>query len=109
MEQCKITAGKTLLIFDEIQEAPRAITAWTYFCENMRELHLACAGSLLGVALKNENIAFPVGKVNRMQMNPMSFKEFIVANGQEKYIGLFTDWNNEREIPEVYARPLEHL
>lgn len=109
MEQCKITAGKTLLIFDEIQEAPRAITALKYFCENMRELHLACAGSLLGVALKNENIAFPVGKVNRMQMNPMSFKEFIVANGQEKYIGLFTDWNNEREIPEVYARPLEHL
>ncbi len=109
LEQCKITAGKTLLIFDEIQEAPRAITALKYFCENMRELHVACAGSLLGVALKNGNIAFPVGKVNRLQMHPMSFKEFVVANGQEKYIGLFADWQDGREIPEVYARPLEHL
>ena len=109
IEQCKITAGKTLLIFDEIQEAPRAITSLKYFCENMRELHLACAGSLLGVALKNGNIAFPVGKVNRLQMNPMSFKEFVIANGHEEYIELFADWNNEREIPEVYAHPLEHL
>ena len=60
MEQCTITPGKTLLILDEIQEVPRAITSLKYFCENMRELHVACAGSLLGVALKNENIAFPV-------------------------------------------------
>ena len=109
MEQCKIEAGKTLLVFDEIQEAPRAITALKYFCENMRELHVACAGSLLGVALKNENIAFPVGKVNRMQMHPMSFREFLVANGQERFIELFAEWDMNREIPEVFARPLEHL
>lgn len=109
MVQCKITAGKTLLIFDEIQEAPRAITALKYFCEDMRELHVACAGSLLGVALKNENIAFPVGKVNRLQMHPMSFKEFVVANGHENYIELMADWNEGREIPEAYAHPLEHL
>jgi len=109
IEQCKITAGKTLLIFDEIQEAPRAITALKYFCEDMRELHVACAGSLLGVALKNENIAFPVGKVNRLQMHPMSFKEFVVANGHENYIELMADWNEGREIPEAYACPLEHL
>lgn len=109
MEQCTITPGKTLLILDEIQEAPRAITSLKYFCENMRELHVACAGSLLGVALKNENIAFPVGKVNRMQMFPMSFREFVVANGGEKYIELLTDWNDGREIPDVYARPLEQM
>lgn len=109
MEQCRIEAGKTLLIFDEIQEAPRAITALKYFCENMRELHVACAGSLLGVALKNESVAFPVGKVNRMQMHPMSFREFVIANGQEKYIDLFADWDMNREIPEVYSRPLEQL
>ena len=109
MEQCTITPGKTLLILDEIQEVPRAITSLKYFCENMRELHVACAGSLLGVALKNENIAFPVGKVNRMQMYPMSFREFVVANGQEKYIEVLTDWDSGREIPEVYSRPLEHL
>ena len=109
IEQCKITPGKTLLILDEIQEVPRAITALKYFCEEMRELHVACAGSLLGVALRNENIAFPVGKVNRMKMYPMSFKEFVVANGQEKYIEMLANWNREREIPEVYSRPLEQL
>ena len=65
MEQCPITPGKTLLILDEIQEVPRAITALKYFCEDMRELHVACAGSLLGVALRSENIAFPVGKMFR--------------------------------------------
>lgn len=109
IEQCKITPGKTLLILDEIQEVPRAITALKYFCEEMRELHVACAGSLLGVALRNENIAFPVGKVNRKKMYPMSFKEFVVANGQEKYIEMLANWNREREIPEVYSRPLEQL
>ena len=109
MEQCTITPGKTLLILDEIQEVPRAITALKYFCENMRELHVACAGSLLGVALKNENIAFPVGKVNRLQMYPMSFREFVEANGQGKYIEILNGWDCEREIPEVYSRPLEQL
>ena len=109
MAQCTITPGKTLLILDEIQEVPRAITALKYFCENMRELHVACAGSLLGVALKNENIAFPVGKVNRLQMYPMSFREFVEANGQGKYIEILNGWDCEREIPEVYSRPLEQL
>ena len=109
MEQCSIVPGKTLLILDEIQEVPRAITALKYFCENMRELHVACAGSLLGVALKNESIAFPVGKVNRMQMHPMTFREFVVANGQEKYIDVLTNWSRDREIPYMYARPLEQL
>ena len=52
--------GKTLLFFDEIQECPRAITSLKYFCENMKELHVICAGSLLGVALKEKNISFPV-------------------------------------------------
>ena len=109
LEQCKITEGKTLLIFDEIQEAPRAITSLKYFCENKPNLHVACAGSLLGVALKKENISFPVGKVNRMQMYPMSFKEFLEAVGEEKYVSLFSDWNFNREIPEAFSKPLEHL
>ena len=56
----QIVPGKTLLILDEIQECPRAITALKYFCENLRELHVACAGSLLGVAIKRENISLPV-------------------------------------------------
>ena len=109
LEQCRITAGKTLLIFDEIQEAPRAITALKYFCENKRDLHVACAGSLLGVALKRENFSFPVGKVNRMQMHPMSFDEFLAANGEEKYLELFAGWKSDRIIPDVYTKPLERL
>ena len=109
MEQKKIISGKTLLILDEIQEAPRAITALKYFCENKRELHIACAGSLLGVALKQENISFPVGKVNRMQMYPMSFKEFLIARGEEKYLEIFDGWTVDRVIPELYTKPLERL
>ncbi len=109
MEHTQIVAGKTLLIFDEIQEAPRAITALKYFCENKRELHIACAGSLLGVALKQENISFPVGKVNRMQMYPMNFREYVMASGEEELLGLFADWPVDREIPELYFRSMEHL
>lgn len=109
LQQCKITAGKTLLIFDEIQDAPRAITALKYFCENMPQLHIACAGSLLGVALKKENISFPVGKVNRLSMYPMSFAEFLIAMGEEKYIQLFENWQTDREIPSVYTEKLERL
>ena len=109
-ENVKIIAGKTLLIFDEIQECPKAITSLKYFCENLQELHLVCAGSLLGVAIKKENISFPVGKVNRMQLYPMSFKEYLQAVGEGKYIKLFNDWNINREIPELYTVPLErHL
>ena len=109
-ENVKITAGKTLLIFDETQECPKAITSLKYFCENLQELHLVCAGSLLGVAIKKENISFPVGKVNRMQLYPMSFKEYLQAVGEGKYIELFNDWNINREIPELYTVPLErHL
>ena len=78
-EKNRIIPGKTLLILDEIQECPRAITSLKYFCENLPELHVACAGSLLGVALKQENISFPVGKVNRLQMYPMNFREFLIA------------------------------
>jgi len=109
MEHTQIVAGKTLLIFDEIQETPRAITALKYFCENKRELHIACAGSLLGVALKQENISFPVGKVNRMQMYPMNFREYVMASGEEELLGLFADWPVDREIPELYFRSMEHL
>ena len=60
----RITIGHTLVFFDEIQAAPKAITSLKYFCENMKELHLICAGSLLGVALKHENISFPFSVVS---------------------------------------------
>ncbi len=109
LEEKSITVGKTLLIFDEIQECPKAITSLKYFCENMRELHLVCAGSLLGVALKQKNVSFPVGKVNRMQMYPMNFKEFVMACGGEKYLEALANWPTDREIPALYSKPLERL
>ena len=78
-----ITPGDTLMILDEIQECPRAITALKYFCENAPEYHIACAGSLLGLAI-HENQSFPVGKVDIRTLYPMSFYEFLAATGEEK-------------------------
>lgn len=103
----KITPGKTLVIFDEIQDCPRAIQSLKYFCEDMPELHIIAAGSLLGVALRKEGISFPVGKVERLEMFPMSFEEFVIADGGEKYIAGIKSLAFEREISELYTVPLE--
>lgn len=103
----KITAGETLLFFDEIQQCPRAVTALKYFCENMPELHVVCAGSLLGVALARDKVSFPVGKVNRLRLYPMNFKEFAIACGQGELIDMLADWSSDRPIPDLYARPME--
>lgn len=103
----RIVPGKTLVVFDEIQDCPRAIQSLKYFCENMPELHVVAAGSLLGVALRKEGISFPVGKVDRMEMYPMSFAEFVIADGGEKYVTGIGKLAFEREIPELYTVPLE--
>ena len=73
----------------------------------MPELHVIAAGSLLGVALRKEGISFPVGKVDRVEMYPMSFEEFVIADGGEKYINGIKKMAFEREIPEMYTVPLE--
>lgn len=103
----KIVPGKTLVVFDEIQDCPRAIQSLKYFCENMSGLHVIAAGSLLGVALRKEGISFPVGKVDRIEMYPMSFEEFVIADGGEKYIDGINKMPFEREIPEIYTVPFE--
>ena len=105
----EINTGTTLLFLDEIQECPRAITSLKYFCENMPDLHLICAGSLLGIAIRKENFSFPVGKVNRMQMYSLSFKEFANAAGYGQIIEVLTDWPLNREIPQIYTVPMEKL
>ena len=102
----KIIPGSTLVIFDEIQACPRAITSLKYFCEDMPELHVIGAGSLLGVALNKEGISFPVGKVDRMQMYPMSFREFVAADGGGKYLEALYRFALEREIPELITEPM---
>ena len=103
----KIISGKTLVVFDEIQDCPRAIQSLKYFCENMPELHIIAAGSLLGVALRKEGISFPVGKVDRMEMYPMSFEEFVMADGGGNYISGSSRLAFEREVPEIYTVPME--
>ena len=105
----KIVSGETLLFFDEIQECPRAISSLKYFCENMGGLHVICAGSLLGVALKRERLSFPVGKVNRLRLYPMSFKEFVIASGRSDLVSLFERWPSDRAVPDLYAVPMKKL
>lgn len=83
----KITPGDTLIIFDEIQEIPRAVKALKYFCEQAPEYHIMAAGSLLGIAL-HEGTSFPVGKVDFCDLYPMSFKEFLLACGQQRFTEL---------------------
>lgn len=78
----KVEAGKTLIIFDEIQECPHALTSLKYFCEEAREQHIIAAGSLLGVH-QHSGTGFPVGKVNIHTLYPMSFTEFLQAIGKE--------------------------
>lgn len=107
--KANIIAGKTLLFFDEIQNCPRAITALKYFSENMPELHVVCAGSLLGVAIKREKISFPVGKINRLRLYPMSFKEFVIACGKSDLIELLKEWPTDRPIPDLYSVPMKKL
>ena len=73
----------TLIVFDEIQECPKALESLKYFCENAREYNIIAAGSLLGVFL-HENISFPVGKVDEITLYPMNYFEFLEACGEDK-------------------------
>ena len=83
----KITPQDTLIIFDEIQELPATITSLKYFYEEMPQLYIISAGSLLGVAL-HKGVSYPVGKVETMSLYPMSFKEFLYALNETRLIDL---------------------
>lgn len=78
-----ITPGDTLIILDEVQEIPEAIEALKYFCEEAPEYHIAVAGSLLGISL-HQGVSYPVGKVNHIEVYPMSFGEFLLAKGEKQ-------------------------
>jgi uncharacterized protein len=83
--------GKTLLIFDEIQEAKGALTALKYFQENAPEYHIISAGSLLGIALNGHS--FPVGKIDFLELHPLSFSEFLMAMGEDDLLNLIKNHN----------------
>ena len=89
-----ITPGDTLIILDEVQEIPEAIEALKYFCENAPEYHIAVAGSLLGISL-HHNVSYPVGKVNEIDMYPMSYGEFLLAKGEKQCYKLLEEKNFE--------------
>ena len=83
----KIDPKNSLLIFDEVQEVPRALTSLKYFCENAPQYHIICAGSMLGIAL-HQGTSFPVGKVDFLKLYPLSYKEFLMATGKEQFAKL---------------------
>ena len=100
----KIEPGKTLLVLDEIQLCGRALTSLKFFCEDAPEYHVACAGSLLGVKLSRS--PFPVGKVDRLHMYPMTFKEFLIANSADLLVEHMDKNDPTEELPMILVNKL---
>ena len=99
-----IEPENTLIILDEIQETPKALKALKYFCENAREYHIISAGSLLGVAI-HEGTSFPVGKVDFLDLKPLSFFEFLDAIGEKQLLELLK--NNDFDMINVFNTKLK--
>ena len=105
----KIDAENTLLIFDEVQEVPKALTSLKYFNEDAPQYQIICAGSLLGVAL-HQGTSFPVGKVDFLDLYPLSFFEFMTAMGKEQYVELLHkgDFEMATTFGQEYVDLLKH-
>lgn len=102
-----IKPGKTLIIFDEVQECPNALNSLKYFNENSNEHHIVAAGSLLGIKLSNTS--FPVGKVQYLDLKPMSFNEFLLANNHETYVEYMSKVNLESDFSSIASKLDENL
>ena len=105
----KIDPANSLLIFDEVQEVPRALSSLKYFYENAPQYHIVCAGSLLGIAL-HQGTSFPVGKVDFLKLYPFSFKEFLMATGKERFAELLDrrDFQMITSFKQTYIDSLKH-
>lgn len=101
----KISPEKTLIIFDEVQDCPNVINSLKYFCENAPEYHIACAGSLLGITLARPS-SFPVGKVQFIDIEPMTFSEFLAANGDQNLVDFIEGIDRLEPIPKAFFNPL---
>ncbi len=101
----QIDPQKTLIIFDEIQDCPEVINALKYFCENAPDYHIACAGSLLGISLAKPS-SFPVGKVSFLSIHPMTFSEFLLANGDQNLVAYLDGLKTIEPIPDAFFNPL---
>ena len=102
-----IEAGKTLIILDEIQEAPRGLSVLKYFCENAPQYHVAVAGSLLGLTM-HRGESFPVGKVDILHIYPMTFDEFLLAKGNRQLVDILRskDWVTIKLLKSEYIKAL---
>jgi len=111
LEQLAFIYGKairpreTLIIFDEIQECPDALNSLKYFQEEANEYHIVCAGSLLGIRLSHTS--FPVGKVDFLTMYPMTFSEFLIADGCENLVEYMKSMKDMEKIPDIFFKQLE--
>ena len=105
----KINPDNTLLIFDEVQEVPRALASLKYFYENAPQYHIVCAGSLLGIAL-HQGTSFPVGKVDFLKLYPLSFSEFLMATGNERFAELLKkqDYEMITSFKQTYIDALKY-
>lgn len=112
LEQLSLALGlhiepeKTLVILDEIQDCPAAIGSLKHFCEEAPEYHIACAGSLLGVALARNEGAFPVGKVTFQNLSPVSFDEFLRASDKNNLADYCAGIDSLQPIPDLFANQL---
>ena len=105
----KIDPDNSLLIFDEVQEVPRALSSLKYFYENAPQYHIVCAGSLLGIAL-HQGTSFPVGKVDFLKLYPLSFKEFLMATDKARFAELLDkrDFQMITSFKQTYIDVLKH-
>ena len=94
-----INPGTTLIFFDEIQECPDALNSLKYFCEEANQYHIVCAGSLLGIKLSHTS--FPVGKVDFLEMYPMTFTEFLIADGCQNLVDYMNSVTKIEKIPDI--------
>lgn len=104
----KINPDNTLLIFDEVQEVPRALSSLKYFYEDSPQYHIVCAGSLLGIALHG-GTSFPVGKVDFLSLYPLSYKEFLRATAGEQFAELLSrrDYEMVTSFKQTYIDALK--
>jgi len=104
-----IIADKTLIVFDEIQACPRALTSLKYFRENAPEYHIIGAGSTLGVSVKNRASSFPVGNVEMLTLHPLDFEEFLKALGEELLITAIQEgFDTNSPLPEsLHSKALD--
>ena len=105
-----IQAGKTLIIMDEIQELHRGLSSLKYFCEDAPEYHVAVAGSLLGLTL-HQGESYPVGKVNTLNMYPMTYEEFLLARDKKQMLDILhmQNWNIIKGLRTLFTQYLREF